>query len=571
MKKIALLLVLVGLLMGCEEKSTELGSGQDWAHITGTVKYAENLEPIYMAFVRTLTHLESTTTDSSGYYDLAIVLPKDMQESVSLEIYKEGYVAVNIPAVIEAGEITYMPVVTLERYLDSTIIDTGAVGSGPGESIVVISVDPETLSVVGAGGQTSSQIVCEVRDGSGKPVDTQHAAQIEFEIISDPGGGAYIHPPTDVTDDSGRVYTTFYAGTDAGVATIEAGFATGSGSIILPEILIYQTGEPASITLVSLEYDSVAVQGTGANEATTVTFVVRDQGGSPISGIQPVAVNFEILGSTGGGEYLYPESDTTDGQGQVSTTLNSGTVAGTVQLRAYLADADTVACTPVAVAIHSGLPDQDHFSVFPKYINFPGYNQFGLVDSIFALVGDMYANPVPLGTSVYFSSDAGVIEGSCTTDTSGFARVRLFSGDPVPPASWPFGTITGQTVGEGGQILTDDAIILFSGVTQIYDIIPTTFDIPDGGSQGFTFRLSDQNGWPLAHDTHIGIEATVGSVVGHVDVTFPDTQDQAWTYFSFYLVDADPGDMDAPAIAAIFIEVTSPNSDATAVIEGLID
>lgn len=571
MKKFPLLLIFFGLLVGCEEKTTELEAGQEWAHITGTVKYAENLEPIYDAFVRTLSHVETANTDSSGAYDLAIALPKDAQEGVTVEIYKEGYLGVNLPAIIRAGENTPLPVVTLERYLDSTITDTTYTGSGPGEVIVLISMAPETLSVTGIGGQTSSQIVCEVRDATGKPVDTLHTAQINFELVEDPGGGAYLYPTTDVTDDSGRVATTFYAGTDAGIAVIQAQFATGALFIILPEIVIYQTGDPASIMLLSLEYDSIAVQGTGANEAATATFVIRDMGGSPISGQQPVTVNFEILGQTGGGEYLYPESDVTDALGQVSTTLNSGTVAGTVQLWAYLADADTIACTPVPIAIHSGLPDSAHFAVFPKYVNFPGYNYFGLVDSISAMVGDKYANPVPLGTSVYFSSSAGIIEGSATTDTSGFATVQLFSGPPAPPAIYPFGTVSAQTVGEGGAILSDSALVLFSGITQIYDVNPTTFNIPDAGSQSFSFRLSDQNGWPLAHDTHIKIEATAGNVVGHVDVTFSDTWDQSWTYFNFYLVDSDPGDFDDPVLAAIFIQVTSPNGDVTAVIEGEIN
>ncbi|MFH1862415.1 MAG: Ig-like domain-containing protein [bacterium] len=255
----------------------------------------------------------------------------------------------------------------------------------------------------------------------------------------------------------------------------------------------------------------------------------------------------------------------------MSTTLNSGTVAGALQLLAYIPGSDSIFCAPIPIAIHSGFPDASHFAVFPLYINFPGFSFFGRVDSIKALVGDMYANPVPQGTAVYFSTDAGIIEGSATTDSAGFATVRLFSGPPTPPATNPLGIVTAQTVGQGGQILSDSASVLFSGISQIYDLSPTDFSIADGGSQTFEFRLSDQNGFPLAHDTHILIESTAGGVLGDVDVVFPDTQSLEWTYFSFVLFDNNPNDADPPVIAAVSIYVSSPNGDASLIITGTMD
>lgn len=571
MKRLPLILILFGLLMGCEEKTTDIEVGQEWAHLTGVVKKAENLLPVYEAFVRTQTHLETTMTDSSGDYDLAIALPKDTEESVILEVYKEGFLTVNLPAVIKAGVTSPMPVITMERYLDSTVTDTGLTGSGPAEIIVLISLAPDTLSVAGSGGETSAEIICELRDASNKPVDSLHATQVLFELIEDPGGGAHLYPLTDVSDAAGRVSTTFNSGTDAGIAIIQVQVASTSTNIVLPTIVVYQTGEPASINLVSLEYDSIAVQGVGANEASTAIFVVKDAGGSPISAMQPVEVAFSILGGPGGGEYLYPESDVTDAEGQVSTTLNSGTISGALQLLAYLIEDSSISCTPVPVTIHSGFPDPLHFACVPMYVNFPGYNYYGRIDSIYALVGDVYANPVPMGTAVYFTSDAGIIQGSSTTDADGFAAVILFSGPPSPPAIYPFGTVTAQTVGQGGLIITDDTEVLFSGITQIYDVNPTSFDVPNGGSQIFTFRVSDQNGYPLAHDTEILVETTAGALLGDIEIDFPDTQSQLWTYFSFVLYDNNTTETDPAVLAAVSITVSSPNGDASLVIGGSMD
>jgi hypothetical protein len=568
MKKASLLLIFL-LLVGCEEKATDIGAGQEWAHLTGVVKYADDLKPVYMAFVRTQTHMETTTTDSNGIYDLGIALPKDQQEAVVVEIYKEGFVTVNMPAIVQSGQTTPVPVVTLERYLDSTITDTTV--SGAAASIVLVSLDPDTISVSGIGGVSSSYMVCEVRDALGKAVDSLHATQVNFQFVVNPGGGASIYPDTIVTDKSGRVATTFYAGSNAGIAIVRAMIRGGEVSILMPNIVIYETGVPASINLVSNQFDSIAVKGTGANEVTRLTFVVRDGGGSPITTQRQSQVNFTILGGTGGGEYLTPTAAITDAFGQVSTSLNSGTTAGTVQILAYLDEDSSIYCTPVPVSIHSGLPDAVHFAVVPQYLNFPGFNYYGVIDSISALVGDLYANPVPMGTAVYFTSSAGIIEGSGTTNDDGFAWVRLYSGPPSPPANFPFGTITAQTIGQGGEIITDDALVLFSGVTQIYNVDPTSFDVPNGGSQTFTFRVSDQNGYPLAHGTHIVVAPTTGSVLGDIDITLPDTQSQGWTYFSFVYYDSYVNETDPPVMAAIAIQVTSPNGNASLIIGGSID
>jgi hypothetical protein len=570
MKKIAILLMLLGILlsvMGCEEKATDLGAGQDWAHVTGTVKYSEDLQPVAMAFVRTLNHLETALTDSNGVYDLAMAMPKGTQESVTIEIFKEGFLTANLPAMIGAGVVTPMPVVTLERYLDSTITDT--TGSGEADVVVLMSMEPDTLSVIGAGGPTSTLIVCEVRDALGNPVDSLHTAQVNFTLQIEPGGGCHIYPSSVVTDQNGRVSTVFYSGTMAGVVILKADLADNSQGIVLPNIVIYQTGAPSSIALVGLQYDSIAVHGTGSNETSTMTFEVRDAGGSPISFSQPVTVHFDIIGGPEGGEYLFPDSGQTNAQGQVTTTLNSGTVAGAVQVQARLAGSPVIACTPVSVVIHSGLPDPIHFAVVPRWMNFPGFNYYGVVDSMTAMVGDIYGNPVPMGTAVYFTSNAGIIEGSASTDASGFASVRLFSGPPSPLPTFPFGTVFAQTIGQGGQILTDCTLVLFSGVTQIYNVNPDNFNLFNGQSEMFNFTVSDQNGYPLVYGSQISVTATSGALMGDVNVLMPDTwlTGPGLTEFSFVLYDADLVDTTI-VMAAVSINVNSPNGNLSRLITG---
>ena len=48
------------------------------------------------------------------------------------------------------------------------------------------------------------------------------------------------------------------------------------------------------------------------------------------------------------------------------------------------------------------------------------------------LVGDKYNNPVQEGTAVYFTTSGGVVSTQAFTDDEGWARVKLFSGNPQP-------------------------------------------------------------------------------------------------------------------------------------------
>ncbi len=194
---------------------------------------------------------------------------------------------------------------------------------------------------------------------------------------------------------------------------------------------------------------------------------------------------------------------------------------------------------PVAVAIHGGLPDSTHFSLAVEKLNFPGYNIYGLIDRITAYVGDKYGNPVKPETAVYFTTTGGLIEGSAFTDVLGQASVRLVSAAPKPlhPILGPgFATVTGRTADENQNEIEALAIVLFSGVPQI-SVNPSNIDVPNGGSQYFAYRVSDQNNNPLAAGTSISVTVEKGDVeaYGNTNLTLPDTQSPAWTFFRLYI------------------------------------
>lgn len=323
------------------------------------------------------------------------------------------------------------------------------------------------------------------------------------------------------------------------------------------------TGFPASIVLVKQTFTTIGVRESGDNETTTLTFEVRDSSGNPLDITSSVTVNFTLGANPGGGLFIDPPSKKTNSEGRVSVNVTSGTVAGVVQIIAEVnLGARIIRSKPISIAIHGGLPNYEHFSIAPEFYNFPGLVQYGLFNGISAYVGDKYSNPVKPNTVVYFSSTGGIIQGSAVTDEMGVATVRLMSAAPVPihPTFGPgFATVTARTANENNQLIERSIVILFSGYPSNLSITPTTFDIPNGGSQVFNYIVADVNDNPIASGNTISVTVE-GNVKaqGDISVNMPDTKSRRWTQFSFVVLDDDPSKNELAPVT-IKIEVNGPN------------
>ncbi len=275
-------------------------------------------------------------------------------------------------------------------------------------------------------------------------------------------------------------------------------------------------------------------------------------------------VDFSLSGATGGGEVLVPTSAVTL-SGLVSTTLNSGTRAGTVKIVASIGD--TIFSKPVAVTIHGGPPDANHFSLAVAKMNVTGLIHSGIVDTIYAYVFDEFSNPVPEGTSIYFETTGGGVLGSAKTDAYGTAWTLLITADPRPADGLVI--VTGTTIDKDGNLIQANAYVLLTGMTIIISDLPN-FAVPDAGSADLTFHVSDFNGNPLSKGTTITVKSSSGQLVGDTEVTLPDTM-IGYTDFKVTLIDDDVSDGDPPIAASITIEVISPNGDQKLTVSGTID
>lgn len=354
-------------------------------------------------------------------------------------------------------------------------------------------------------------------------------------------------------------------------------------TVTLPEVRMSRTegstgggtsGSASNIVLIAIENSKIFVAGSGGDATSVLTFEVRDATGAPIDLSHQAAVNFRIASGPGGGETVSPVAANTNALGQVTTTVQSGTIAGPIQLVASIAT-PVVSSAPVPLSIHGGLPHAGHFSVVAQRQNFAGYNIFGLENPVTAFVGDRYSNPVPPATSVQFQSTGGIIGGSSGTDLLGRATVPLLAAAPrpqgitgaTPPLNEPgFARITAETIDENKLKITASTVVLFSGVTQV-SAAPLTFNLPPLQSQLFNYTVSDQNKNPLVAGTNISVSTDVGTLVGDKNIVLEDTQSRAYTQFSFVLTNANPDSVKTKD-ATVELKVTSQNGNANLIIRG---
>ncbi|MGA9119218.1 MAG: carboxypeptidase regulatory-like domain-containing protein [Bacteroidota bacterium] len=279
------------------------------------------------------------------------------------------------------------------------------------------------------------------------------------------------------------------------------------------------SGLPQTIAFLSAVPQELSVYGVGGKETAVLNWEVRDSLGNPVDDQHPASISFSIVGQLGGGEYLSPSVLTTDASGRAAITFNSGTRAGVIQVVASTTvGTKSVSSSPVRVVIHGGFPDQAHFTIASPTFNFPALGIAGLRHQVSVLVGDKYSNPAA-PSAVYFRSSAGVIQGTvgqAITTVDGEGTVDLISGNPAPYGSYSapaFGDgyhyVVAQTLGQNGAVVQDSILLVWSGGALITGIAPTTFNIPNAGSQVITFRVEDVLGHPLASGTAIDVVATI--------------------------------------------------------------
>lgn len=303
--------------------------------------------------------------------------------------------------------------------------------------------------------------------------------------------------------------------------------ALAERTIAVPILRLNQTveaeptsGQPSNILLLGQSAQSIGVKESGAEEVASITFQVADSMGRPVVLDNQAQVNFRIAVGPGGGEFIFPTSAPTDNNGQATVNLSSGTRAGVVQIESVITLAGrTIRSKPVAIAIHGGLPDLEHFTLASDDINFPGLVEFGQTNGVGVILGDKYSNPVKPGTAVYFKSTHAVIGGSTLTDEAGQGGVTLTSANPLPLSNG-IGVVTAETADENQQRIFRHIPVVFSG-TPVVTIEPAFAAL----NQTYLVTITDGLGNPLApgNNVSIRVEGTLVKAAGTTNTDIFDT------------------------------------------------
>ena len=253
----------------------------------------------------------------------------------------------------------------------------------------------------------SATVTVLITDENGDPIQTP----LDILFSSDFAEENKAQIDDVVTTDGGSATAVYKADGGAGVDVVTATVTVG-GTLLTATGTINVAGPPpSSIQFISADPDNIVLSGTGGagrSEVSKVSFRVVDYSGNPAPNH---LVRFTLAPGMGGVQ-IQPNEMISDVEGLVAAYVISGNVATSVRVRATV-DGTNIETQSDLLVISTGLPDQDSFSLVATDQGFAtgeGYRYL-----ITAQASDHFNNPVPDGTAIYFTAEAGQIQDQCLT------------------------------------------------------------------------------------------------------------------------------------------------------------
>jgi hypothetical protein len=325
-----------------------------------------------------------------------------------------GVAKVGLAAGTQAGGFTAAGVANLDG-----IAATGTLGYAvtfPTLTVSALAIAPASLS---SGGTAS--ITTTVLNG-GSPFTP--AQSVTFTSPCAAAGKASIGSP--VTTVNGVASTSYVDKGCGGSDTITASTTLAGASSSQTGVVTVLAAAAGQIAFVSALPQNIAMKSTGGpgrQESSEVLFRVMDRNGNPVSG---VSVDFSLT-TTVGGLNLTASSATSDPAGHVAAHVNAGIVNTPVRVLASIAGG--ISTLSDQLVISTGIPDQNSFTAVPEVYNIECADHDGTdFTTVTAFVADHFNNPVPDGTAVSFTTEAGAIDASCLT---GLHETTLTDGSKI--------------------------------------------------------------------------------------------------------------------------------------------
>ncbi len=317
----------------------------------------------------------------------------------------------------------------------SSSLDTTQVrdlGRGSGADFVPGEIATGVSGTLSPGGTTT--LTVNVVSGSGNLVTESIGVTFNSRCIA---AQEAILSDASVTTTNGEATVTYQANGCVGEDVITA-TASHQGSVLSAQTTItVEADTVGSIQFVDATPSLISLKGTGGNEVSIARFLVKGGTNAPIKG---VCVDFS-LNTTAGGLTLNdskcepsdPDGSKrakTDAAGYASISIQAGTIATPVRVLAT--DLNTGLSTQSSgLRVSTGVPDQKSFSLAASSKNPMAWEYDNTIVTFTVLLADAFYNPPADGTVVSFTTNAGAISESCTTE-NGECQVTWRSQNPRP-------------------------------------------------------------------------------------------------------------------------------------------
>jgi len=367
------------------------------ARLEGQITERGGATPIEKVLVKVLPFNRSAETDAAGKYVLSIELADSNATTATVIFSKAGFSSDTLRAIkVQNGQTTAIPEVKMAKL--------GSNGpSGNATHIVLIRVTTSNIFVAGSGGQATADLIFEVRDANGKPVDLQHKVMLNFRITGNPGNNALIFPATLETAENGRAITTVTSGTVAGALQVVAEIQ--NTAIAAAPVPIAVHGGLPNRDHLSLGVEKLNIAGLiylGLQDR--ITAFVGDKYSNPVP--PGTVVQFQ---STGG---IIEGSAVTNALGQATVILTSANPVpplinsdGLVAVIAKTVDETRNEIKVTAKVLFSG-PTQ--ISVTPATFTLQPFSS----QKFDYMVSDLNFNPLVAGSRYTVSTDNGKVTGA---------------------------------------------------------------------------------------------------------------------------------------------------------------
>jgi hypothetical protein len=175
-----------------------------------------------------------------------------------------------------------------------------------------------------------------------------------------------------------------------------------------------------------------------------------------------------------------------------------------VRLRAT---AGTVLSTATQIVISAGPPFE--ISVGVGSLNIRSWDFVNRVNPVTAVVVDVYGNPVPNGTAVYFSTEEGSVEAyDLTEDEGGIASLMWHSGDPRNDGIvWIYVETSGGTVQDSTAFISSGPAVSVNFIQ-----VPTSIAASADAKADVVVEVLDINGNFVVETTPVDMSTNFGNI-----------------------------------------------------------